>query len=94
MGVEHLVVLTAKGEVCRMPHRGQPSPSQCSVIYEVQEVELISFKEQVSKPLSNLAEGLKKVLECGFYFSYTLDLTSNSSRRERLSSFSQKEYLE
>lgn len=34
-GVEHLVVLTAKGEVCRMPHSWQPSPSQCSVIYEV-----------------------------------------------------------
>jgi hypothetical protein len=43
MGVEHLLVVTCKGEVCRMPHRYQPSPSQCSVIYELQEVELIPF---------------------------------------------------
>jgi hypothetical protein len=43
MGVEHLLVVTGKGEVCRVPHRYQPSPSQCSVIYELQEVELIPF---------------------------------------------------
>jgi hypothetical protein len=29
-----------------------------------------------------MAEGLKRFLECGFYFSYTIDLTANASRRE------------
>ena len=83
MGVEHLLVITGKGEVCRMPHRYQPSPSQCSVIYELQEVEIIPFSEPFSKGVTQMAEGLKRFLKCGFYFSYTIDLTANASRRER-----------
>lgn len=82
MGVEHLLVVTGKGEVCRVPHRYQPSPSQCSVIYELKEVELIPFSYPLNKGVTQMSDGLKRFLECGFYFSYTLDLTANASRRE------------
>jgi len=88
LGAEHLVVLVGKDEVCRLPHKHQPSPTQMSIIYELQDIELIPFRspkklDTKEQQLRSIREGLKRYLECGFYFSHTLDLTSNAQRRER-----------
>jgi galactose-1-phosphate uridylyltransferase len=34
--------------------------------------------------LRSIREGIKRFMLCGFYFSYTMDLTSNAKRREAM----------
>jgi len=84
MGHEHLMVLIGREEVCRLP------TPQWSAIYELQDVELIPFNEQRGESQKNvqqemqvrsIREGLKRFMMAGFYFSYTMDLTSNAQRR-------------
>ncbi|CDW85515.1 endonuclease exonuclease phosphatase family protein [Stylonychia lemnae] len=86
LGVEHIMVITGREEVCKIPHKLQPRYDQPSVIFELQEVELIPFENQSSPQLEyqlrSIRDGIKKFLEVGFYLSYRLDLTSNTQRRD------------
>lgn len=43
LGIEHLMVIVGKEEVCKIPHKLQAQYNQPSVIFELQEVELIPF---------------------------------------------------
>lgn len=82
LGIEHLMVVVGKEEVCKIPHKLQASYNQPSVIFELQEVELIPFvhtnSPQLEYQLKSIRDGIKKFLECGFYLSYRFDLTSNA----------------
>lgn len=80
-GVEHLLVLIKKGLVCRLPHKGSISSS---FIYEVQQVELIPFFHTENFKVIAMRDNLKRFIENGgFYFSYTIDLTCSSQKRDQ-----------
>ena len=80
-GVEHLLVLIKKGLVCRLPHKASISSS---LIYEVQQVELIPFFNTEDQMVIAMRDNLKRFIEnSGFYFSYTLDLTCSSQLRDQ-----------
>ena len=88
LGVGHLMVVMGRHEVCKIPHKLQPKYNLDSAIFELSEIELIPFVNNLSTELEFniklIREGIKKFMECGFYFSYSVDLTSNAQRRNRL----------
>ena len=88
LGVGHLMVVMGKHEVCKIPHKLQPKYSIDSAIFELSDIELIPFVNNLSPEfeykIKLIREGIKKFMECGFYFSYSVDLTSNAQRRDRL----------
>jgi hypothetical protein len=88
LGVEHLMVLIGKEEVCKVYHRHQNAYDRPSVIFELQEIEIVPFQASTGSSmldyqLKNLRDGIKKFLECGFYIAHKFDLTSNAQRREK-----------
>lgn len=88
MGIEHLMVIVGREDICRIYHRQQSSPTEPTPIFELQEVQLIPFavsnNPQKEYQLKQIRDGISKFLECGFYFSYKFDLTSNTQRRDRI----------
>ena len=53
LGIEHLMVIVGKEEVCKIPHKLQAKYNQPSVIFELQEVELIPFVPASSPQLEH-----------------------------------------
>lgn len=43
LGQEHLMVITGMGEVCKIYHKHQISYNQPSIIFELQEIDLLPF---------------------------------------------------
>ena len=41
LGIEHLMVVVGKEEVCRVPHKHEAAYNMPSAIFELQEIELI-----------------------------------------------------
>jgi hypothetical protein len=67
LGVHHLMVIIAKQEVATLPNKHAATgedPDCCASIYELQEIELIPFREVISK--SPLDDAQKKPVPQGF----------------------------
>ena len=49
MGVQHLMVIISKQEVAAIQHRFGPEPDTPGRIFELQEIELIPYRDVVSE---------------------------------------------
>ncbi|CDW90862.1 domain and endonuclease exonuclease phosphatase family protein [Stylonychia lemnae] len=88
LGLEHLMVITGKEEICRIKHRFQIYKDEPTSIYELQDIDIIPFygvnNNHLENSLKSIREGIKRYMEAGFYFSYNFDLTLSAQKRDKL----------